>query len=282
MKKMPLSSIFRLAMQDKSLPGETITFLGTGGARFMITSQILATGGLWLNLDGTEILIDPGPGCIVQSTKRKLEADKLSAIILSHRHLDHSADTNIMVEAMTQSGFRQHGYLFAPADALETEPVIFSYLRSYLDGIEVLREGSSYSIGNISFSTPVRHIHQVETYGLVFRTARHTFSYIADTRYFDGLCQHYGGQLLIINLVFLEPRPPTDNPRTPTEHISVPDAERIIRGIKPRVAILTHFGMSVWRAKPWLIAEYLTEKTGVKVIAARDGMRFDLAEVDSG
>lgn len=269
-------------MKDEKLLSETITFLGTGGARFMISSQILATGGLWLNLGGTEILIDPGPGCIVQATKRKLKADKLSAIILSHRHLDHSADINIMVEAMTQSGFKRHGRLFAPADALETEPVIFSYLRNYLEGVEVLQEGKSYSVGNISFSTPLRHIHQVETYGMIFRTAEHTLSYIADTRYFDSLCQHYGGQLLIMNVVFLEPRPPSDNPVTPTEHLSVPDAEHLIRELKPKVAILTHFGMSVWRAKPWLIAERMTEETGVKVIAARDGMKFDLSQLDEG
>ena len=247
----------------------------------MMINQFLASGGLWLNLNGTEILIDPGPGCIVQSTKRRLKADNLSAIILSHRHLDHSADVNIMVEAMTQSGMKRHGYFFAPADALGTEPVIFSYLRGYLEGIEVLKEGKSYSVDNISFTTPVRHIHLVETYGLVFRTDKHTFSYIADTSYFDGLCQHYGSELLIINLVFLEPRPPTDNPLMPAEHLSVPDVEHIIRELKPRVAILTHFGMSVWRAKPWQIAEKLTEQTGVKVIAARDGMKFDLAQLDN-
>ena len=96
-------------MNDKGPASDTITFLGTGGARFMIITQLLASGGLWLNLSGTEILIDPGPGCIVQSTKRKLKASKLSAIILSHRHLDHSADVNIMVEAMTQGRLKQHG-----------------------------------------------------------------------------------------------------------------------------------------------------------------------------
>ncbi len=277
---MQLSSIFTLAMEDKSSSNDTITFLGTGGARFMVTSQILASGGLWLNLSGTEILIDPGPGCIVQSTKRKLKAGKLSAIILSHRHLDHSADVNIMVEAMTQSRLKQRGWLFAPADALETEPVIFSYLKDSLEGIEVLGEGKSYSVGNISFTTPVRHIHRVETYGMVFRTARHTFSYISDTRYFDGLCQHYGGELLIINVAFLEPRPPGDELSLPTDHLAVPDAEHLIRELKPRVAILTHFGMSVWRAKPWQIAQRLSQQTGVRVLAARDGMKFDLAEMD--
>ncbi len=253
---------------------DTITFLGTAGARFVVISQILASGGLWLNLSGTEILVDPGPGCIVQSTKRKLKADKLGAIILSHRHLDHSADVNIMIEAMTQGGFKRHGWLFAPADALETEPVVFSYLKDYLEGIEVLKEGKSYSIGNISFNTPIRHIHPVETYGMLFRTAEHTFSYIADSRYFDGLCQNYGGELLIINVVFLEPGRPID-------HLSVPDAEHIIMELKPKVAILTHFGMTMWRAKPWEVAQRLSEQTGVRVIAARDGMRFDLSQLDN-
>ena len=261
-------------MEDKNPSSDTIIFLGTAGARFAVTTQILASGGLWLNLSGTEILLDPGPGCIVQSTKRKLRADKLSAIILSHRHLDHSADVNIMVEAMTQGGYKQHGWLFAPADALDTEPVIFSYLKSYLEGVEVLKEGKSYSIGNVSFATPIRHIHPVETYGMLFTTAEHAFSYIADTRYFDGLCHSYGGELLIINVVLLEPKPPID-------HLSVPEVKRIITELKPKVAILTHFGMTMWRAKPWEIAQRLSEETGVKVIAARDGMRFELSQLDN-
>jgi ribonuclease BN (tRNA processing enzyme) len=260
-------------MTDEKAPSDTITFLGTGGARIMVATQILASGGMWLDLGGTEILVDPGPGCIVQSTKRKLRADRLSAIILSHRHLDHAGDINVMTEAMTQGGFKPRGRLFVPADALENEPVIFSYLKGYLEGVELLKEGKSYALGGVSFTTPVRHIHPVETYGLLFKTEKHTFSYIADTRYFDGLLKSYGGELLIINVVFSEPRPEID-------HLSVPDAQRLITELKPKVAILTHFGMPMWRARPWEIARRLTEETGVRVVSARDGMRFDLAQLE--
>ncbi|MFC1913324.1 MBL fold metallo-hydrolase [Chloroflexota bacterium] len=259
-------------METKNQPDDTITFLGTGGARIMVASQILASGGLWLNLGGTEILLDPGPGCIVQSTKRKLRADKLSAIILSHRHLDHSADANIMVEAMTQGGFKKRGRFFAPADALNDEPVIFSYLRDFLEGVVVLQEGKSYPVGDVSFSTPVRHIHPVETYGMVFRTAGHTFSYIADTRYFDGLCQSYSSELLIINAVFLEP--------LPVDHLAMPDVKRIIVELKPKAAIITHFSMRTWQAKPRQVAERMSQETGIRVIAAKDGMKFDLSRLD--
>ena len=44
---------------------------------------------------------------------------------------------------------------------------------------------------------------------------------------------------------------------------------------------MTHFGTTMWRAKPWELAEKLTEKTGIKVIAARDGMKFDLSKLDA-
>lgn len=267
-------------MENTNPASETITFLGTGGARFMIIRQLLASGGLWLNLNDTEILVDPGPGCIVQSTKKKLRAEKLSAIIVSHRHLDHSADINVMIEAMTQGGQKQHGSLFAPADALETEPIIFSYLKNRLNHVNTLQEGKSYSIDNVTFSTPVRHLHPVETYGLVFKTSRHTFSLITDTSYFDGLLTSYSGELLIINITFLEPRLRSLNPELPTDHLSVPDAERLIRELKPKIAILTHFGMTMWKAKPWEIARQLSQQTGTRVIAARDGMKFDLAELD--
>lgn len=259
-------------MNTKNLP-DTITFLGTAGARFMVSQQLAASGGLWLSLHGTEILVDPGPGCIVQSTKRHLNAEKLSAIIISHRHLDHAADVNIMVEAMTNGGFNRHGRLFAPADALKPESVIFDYLKKFIEDIVILGEGNSYSIGNITLSTPVRHRHPVETYGMVFKTPEHTFAYIADTSPFEALPEAYASEMIILNTVLTEPRPPI-------QHLSVPDAERIIREIRPKTAILNHFGTHVWREKPWKIAAALSQKTGVNVIAARDGMKFDLAQLN--
>lgn len=268
-------------MKSENHSRETITFLGTGGARFMIIKQFLASGGMWLNLGGTEILVDPGPGCIVQANKRKLHPEKLTAIIVSHRHLDHSADINVMIEAMTEGGVKKRGHVFAPVDALEKEPIIFNYLRDRLDNVDSLQEGKSYTIDNVTFTTPLRHVHPVETYGMVFKTQKHSFSLITDTKYFDALIKHYAAELLIINITFLEPRVRTQDPELPIDHLSVPDAERLIRELKPKAAILTHFGVTMWRAKPWEIAAQLSQKIGTRVIAARDGMTFDLAELDA-
>lgn len=251
---------------------DVITFLGTAGARFVVTRQFLASGGAWLSLGNTQILLDPGPGSLVQAAKRKLDPSKLEAIILSHKHLDHSGDINIMIEAMTDGGRKKRGAVFTPADTLNQEPVILSYLRSYPERVEILTEGGSYKLANISFETPIRHKHPVETYGFIFRTPRHTFSWITDTKYFDELPSYYVGELVIINVVRLTPGAPID-------HLSLPEAKGIIEEIKPKTAILTHFGMTMWRAKPWELAQKLTMETGITVIAARDGMRFALAQL---
>jgi hypothetical protein len=73
-------------------------------------------------------------------------------------------------------------------------------------------------------------------------------------------------------MVFTEPHP--------IDHLSIPDVERLVKEIKPKVAVLSHFGMGVWKARPWLIAADLTQRTGFKVVAARDGMKFELSKLD--
>jgi ribonuclease BN (tRNA processing enzyme) len=250
-----------------------ITFLGTAGARIMVANQIQASGGIWLDFNGTQILLDPGPGSIVQSIQRKFQPEQLKAIILSHRHLDHSGDMNIMVESMTQGGFKPHGRVFLPSDALGKEPVLYSYLLDYLDGVEILKEGHSYKVDGVSFSTPLRHHHAVETYGLKFEVGGHSFSYIADSKYLDALVESYRSELLIINVVFLELR-------WEISHLSMADVEKIITGIRPKVAILTHFGLQMWKSNPDSLAEKLSQKIGIDVRAAHDGLEFDLTELE--
>jgi phosphoribosyl 1,2-cyclic phosphodiesterase len=253
-----------------------VKFLGTAGARFVVMRQLRASGGLWFRLDGISFLVDPGPGTLVRATasKPKLDPADLSAIILSHRHLDHSNDVNIMIEAMTNGGFAPKGLLIAPEDALTgDEPIVFRYLRSFLSRIEVMKEGGKYELPPIVIETPVRHHHQGMTYGLNISYSGGTISYIPDTLFFPELTRHYRGNTLIINTVRLKPNPP-DKPGI--MHLNLEDAKRIIAEVKPDRAVLTHFGMTMIRAKPWQIAEKLSEELGIKVIAAGDGLKLPL------
>ncbi|MHC1587498.1 MAG: MBL fold metallo-hydrolase [Candidatus Syntropharchaeia archaeon] len=249
-----------------------IKFLGTAGARFAVIKQLRASGGTWLILGGKNILIDPGPGTLVRClrSRPKLDPSKLDGIILTHKHLDHSSDINIMIEAMTDGGYTRRGVLFCPEDALSEDPVVLKYLREFPEEIKILRERGEYSIGEIRFNTPKRHVHGVETYGLNVRTENFTISFIVDTKYFPGLEEYYDGDILVLNVLRY-----TDDKRE-IDHLSVPDAERIISLRKPKVAILTHFGMTMIRNKPHEIAARMEKKVGTRVIAASDGMSFDI------
>jgi len=246
-----------------------ITFLGTGGARILVFKQLLASGGMWVEMGSTRLHIDPGPGALVQAAKRKLDPAKLDAILLSHAHLDHSADVNSMIEAMTGGGFHPRGKVIGPCQAFEEDPVVLRYLRGYANEIACWKEGGFQEVGEVKISTPVRHRHPTETYGMIFEGAGARWAYIADTEYFPELAAHYQAPVVVINTVLLEPR-------EEIAHLSIPEAKRLIEEIRPEVAILTHFGMTVWKAHPWEIAQRLSDETGIKVIAARDGMRFEI------
>lgn len=247
-----------------------LKFLGTAGARVVVFKQLRASGGLWLELNGTRLHIDPGPGALVRalSSKPRLDPTRLDAVILTHRHLDHSADVNVMVEAMTEGGRNRRGVLFAPRDALEEDPVVLKYVRGYLQGIEILKEGGEYRIGEVAFCTPLRHRHPVETYGLVVEGR---IALISDTLFFPDLIEAYKGvEVLVMNVVRAGERDQR------IEHLTLGDARELILGIRPKRAILTHFGMTVLRAKPWEVAQRMSEETGCDVIAARDGMTLPL------
>ena len=85
-----------------------IKFIGTAGARFVVTKQLRSSGGVWMSVGETNLYIDPGPGALVRclNSKPKLEPSTLDGILLTHKHLDHSGDVNVMIEEMTEGGFK--------------------------------------------------------------------------------------------------------------------------------------------------------------------------------
>src|SRR5581483_8142648 len=130
--------------------GDQVVFVGSGGGRMTTAFQARATGGVWVLLDGVRVCVDPGPGALVHARARTLNLDPsaLDAVVLTHKHLDHSGDVNAMIEAMTQGGTRRRGVVLAPRDAYDDDPVILRYVRSYPRATEVLEAGGRYALGD--------------------------------------------------------------------------------------------------------------------------------------
>ncbi len=249
-----------------------LKFLGTAGARFVMIRQLRSSAGIWLRYASTNVVIDPGPGSIVRcnNSRPKLDPSSLDAIILTHKHLDHSGDVNVMIEAMTEGGFRKRGILFLPQDALEEKNgVIFSYLRSFPKEIVTFKEKGKYRIGDIEFSTPLKNVHSVETFGIKFFLGNEVVSLVSDTKFFPELVEVYrDSTILILNVVFYQKR-------EDYEHLSLEEAVELVKEINPALAIFTHFGMSILKAKPHILEEKIKKESNLNIKFAYDGFTIE-------
>jgi ribonuclease BN (tRNA processing enzyme) len=259
--------------KDARCVNDEIVFLGTGGARYVVAKQLRATGGLLFRIGGKNILVDPGPEslCRLLTYLPKFAPERIDAIILTHKHIDHSADINVYLDVITKGGFKKRGILLAPADAFGEEGVIYKYLLDFLEETIVIKENYTFRIDGLQFAFPLRHEHRVETYGFKLTHGEYTISYITDTKYFKKLIPAYRADVVIMNLIKLEP--------SEIDHLSVDDCAEIITGTKPKVAIITHFGMTMIRKGPWNVARQLKATTGITVLAAEDGKHYSIEKL---
>jgi phosphoribosyl 1,2-cyclic phosphodiesterase len=253
----------------------SVLFLGSGGARFVVARQFRASGGMWLRFGETQIHLDPGPGALVRALSHVPPCNprELSAIAISHKHLDHAGDSTAMIEAMTSGGFRKRGTLLAPRDALEGEPTVLPYAQRFVDRIEILEARSGpYRIDDVLMYTSLAHHHSVETYGMHFHYGDLHVSYLPCGRYFEELARDYAAHtpdVLILNVLRFRDEMNVD-------HLTWDDARRVVETVNPRVAIFQHFGTKMLEADPGKLAEALEDELGIRAIAARDGLEVDL------
>ena len=259
----------------------SIRFLGTGGARFVVAKQIRASGGMWFRFNSdaetgvrTQIHVDPGPGALVRalSVVPPCEPAELDALVLSHKHLDHAGDINVMIEAMTQGGWKKRGALLAPRDAFEGEAVIFPYAARFVETRQIVEEhGGPYRVNDVEIRTSIRHIHGVETYGYHFVHDGTTVSYLPCGRFFEGLAEDYARHrpdVLIVNVLRFRDAMKVD-------HLTFDEARHIFGVVRPRVGVMTHFSTKMLEQDPARLATELEDELGIRMFAARDGWLLD-------
>lgn len=257
----------------------SLKFLGTAGARFAVSTQVRHSGGLVFTLGGATVWVDPGPGALVRAlaSRPRIDPGKIDALLVTHRHLDHVGDSTAVVEAMTRGGFSRRGLLVGPRDALENEPVVFRYAQAFVDRREYLSEGSVHPVGgDLVLEGALSHDHGVETYGYRLRVPGFTIGHVVDTFWLDSLPLAYAGvDLLLVNTTRL-----AGGDRRYL-HLGLDDAERLVSMVRPRLAVLTHFGMQLPAKRAHDEALAISARIGVPVLAARDGFTLDLTKLIS-
>lgn len=246
----------------------SITFLGTGGGRFVILSQRRYSGGIWLEL-GQRIILDPGPGALVRALQYGKKCDKLDAVFVSHKHLDHYNDAEIMIESMTGGMKKKQGVLVISKPAID---YISEYHRSMVD-VLIPEPNERFKINELEIQAIPTHNH-FEGIGFKFFTNDGVLTYTSDTGFSEDLIKNYkNSKILILNVIF-------PSGKTSDAHLNTDDAIKIVKKASPELAVIQHFGMRMLNANPENEARRIESETGIKIIAARDGMTIDMEKLD--
>ncbi|MEM2918434.1 MAG: MBL fold metallo-hydrolase [Candidatus Altiarchaeota archaeon] len=247
-----------------------ITFLGTAGGRFVILTQRRYSGGIWLEFDNVTISLDPGPGALIRALQFGKSPQKLNAIFVSHNHLDHYNDAEVLIEAMTY-GMKKNRGIFATNE--ETLPYISEYHKKAVEVLS-LKPNSKFNIKNLKIVALPTYRHS-NAIGFKFFTEKGIVTYSADTAYSEELVQYYqNSKILILNVIF----PYSKEIET---HLNTKNAIKLIKEANPEVAIITHFGMQFLNSSPEKEAKLIEENSGIRTIAARDGLSIDLEKFKS-
>jgi len=118
-------------------------------------------------------------------------------------------------------------------------------------------------------ATPTKH-GDPKNIGFRMEWDGFTLSYTSDTAYFPELHQyHQNADVLIASVI----RPGNEKIRG---HMCADEFEKLVHETSPKLAIMTHLGMKMITDHPVEEAIHITKETGIKTIAAQDGMVIDL------
>lgn len=251
---------------------KSVLFLGTGGGRFVTMSQEKHTGGIILCLDSFQIHLDPGPGALIRLLDNGIKLSSNNVIIATHHHLDHANDCNVMIEGMTNGGFNKKGFLICTE--LVLKEVISKYHQDMVKEIKVLKKGKSFKLSDkVRVETiKCKHSHK-DTYGLKFITEDSSIYFTSDTDIYNGFEKNLKG----INVLIANTTRPGDE-KVKGVHMCSNDLIKAVNSAEHdlKLIIITHFGARMIKKGPESEARRIKKETGIKTIAAHDGLLMDL------
>lgn len=250
-----------------------ILFLGTGGSHAVAAKQYRATAGIIIQSGEHQFHLDPGPGAIVKAVDYGVNSRETTAVFVTHSHLTHCNDVNLLIEGMTHSGLDKRGLLVCNKTLFEGEsgysPYITEFHKRCVERSIIIHADQKLGIDNIEIhALPAKH-SDPHALGFKFFTPNFILTYTGDTGFDKKIVETYkNSDILILNI--LNPSDVED-----PNNLNVDDAVRIINRVSPRLAVITHFGIKALKADPIMMARHIQRETEVQTIAAKDGLAIN-------
>ena len=246
-----------------------IIFLGTAGTVNVSSKGLRSSAGIIIQHGGVQMHLDPGAGVAHMAKQLGVNLHHTNVVLVSHNHLNHCNDLNYVIDAMTHGGIEKRGLIMASKSVLQntenSHPYITRYHQTLVDKIIALEPRHKVGVDLVEVNTiPIEH---TDKYAVGFKIYFPGFilGYSSDTKYSEELVESLKGcDMLILNVPF-----PGKNGKG--LNLDSDSAEKIISMVKPRLAVLTHFGLEMLKVDPLEEARKIQRKTNVTTIAARDG-----------
>lgn len=255
--------------------------LGAGGA---IPTASHGPAAYWIEIDGHGLLLDPGPGALVRLVRQPGAPDTVDAIdtvVISHLHLDHTADLAPLLFALHSVLARETVplQLVGPAGLADFLAALRALYGSWLEPRRrevVVREvtgGETLDLPGGGRAEPFPVAHAAKRFGTVClgwilsdrEGRRLVFS--GDT----GPCTVLERAAAGCDLLLVECSTPDD--LAVDGHLSPGRVAELARNTRPGLVVLTHMYPLVANQHP---QRTVSEVAGTDCVAARDGNVFTI------
>ncbi len=229
-------------------------------------------------------LLDCGPGVLEKMKNLSLSPFKLTALLLTHFHIDHVADIFplLKLRAFTPEGLPNKTpeklRIFGPKglkrflETLIDNNEFFSYVKTLMryesySSLEEVEPWRVFEVEGVRLtSAPVTHDGGV-AYRLESKGVSLVFS--GDTSFSENLVKLAAGVDVLVHECSFP------HERLVGQHVSEIELARIVAKVRPKIVVVTHL-YPIWEGEEHRIAKTLEQSYRCKVVISRDGIELTI------
>ncbi len=250
-----------------------IVFFGTGGDDIVVGKQLRSSGGIVVQVLDNQFHLDPGPGAVARAYDYGVNLRNNLAVLVSNNYLNNSAEVNSVISAMSLGGLDRKGVLISSRSAYEgnsnMDSMINRYYKNFLEKDIVLEAGKRVGLNELEISATRTNNEDENAIGFKIITPRFSMGYASDTDYTKTLGDDFKG----VDIMIFKCTYTTDSKKFGT--LAPNDIIKLLPIIKPKLAVITGFGIKMHQIDVLNEARNIQKKTGIQTIAASDGMALN-------
>lgn len=215
-------SAYKAAREYRKINDTLICLKGfassTPAVHSAVFEDMCTGGGLYLNVNGFGVAIDPGIGYVSSMHRQNIFVEDINVVIVTHNHLDHNADVGTLSALLydvnsyyiRQRRFYSEFFAETKENKHETRWIMDESTKISTENIIKGSENLSDAVimdmelsADITLSAILtHHIKGQNTYGLKFKIKKDgeeiILGYTSDTKFFKELAEYYDDADIII------------------------------------------------------------------------------------